>query len=92
MTRRRSARWLVRATFLLPALPGTRLLALQRAHDPHLRMQKLRFLCAANDDRTGGRKSTGVRGWLVYCVYGLDVSPVPNPLDVSAGHRREVEV
>ena len=27
----------------------------------------------------------------MYCVYGLDVSPVPNPLDVSAGHRREVE-
>jgi hypothetical protein len=27
----------------------------------------------------------------VYCVYGLGVTPVPNPLDVSAGHRREVE-
>jgi hypothetical protein len=32
-----------------------------------------------------------VRAWLVYCVYGLDVPPVPDPLDTSAGHRREVE-
>jgi hypothetical protein len=27
----------------------------------------------------------------VFCVYGLGVSPVPDPLNVSAGHRREVE-
>ena len=48
-------------------------------------------VCAANADRKGGRKSTGVRGWLTYCVYGLGLSPVPDPLDTSAEHRREVE-
>ena len=64
---------------------------MQRVHDPYLAEQKLRFLCAANADRTGGRQSTGVRGWLTYCVYGLGLSPVPDPLDTSAEHRREVE-
>jgi hypothetical protein len=78
-------------TLLLPALPGTKLRALKQARAPCLRKQKLRFLCASNADRKGGRKSTGVRAWLVYCVYGLKVSPVPDPLDASAGHRREVE-
>ena len=65
--------------------------ALQHALDAGLAGQKLRFLCAANADRKGGRTSTGVRGWIVYCVYGLGVSPIPDPLDSSAEHRREVE-
>ena len=72
-------------------MPGAKLLALQRAQDVGLAGQKLRFLCAANADRKGGRASTGVRGWIVYCVYGLGVSPIPDPFDSSAGHRREVE-
>ena len=76
----------------LPAPPGASLQALQRVQDPYLAEQKrMRFLCAANADRTGGRKSTEVRGWLVFCVYGLCLSPVPDPLDTSAEHRRRVE-
>ena len=63
-------------------------MALQHAQDVGLAGQKLRFLCVANADRKGGRASTGVRGWIVYCVYGLGVSPIPDPFD---GHRREVE-
>jgi hypothetical protein len=53
-------------------------------HDPCLAEEKLRFLCAANADRTGGKKSTGVRDWLVYCVYGLQVSPIQDQLDTTA--------
>ena len=78
-------------TGLLPAPPGASRQALLRVRDPYLTKEKLRFLCAANVDRTWGRKSTGVRGWLVYCVYGLDVSPIPDPFDTSAEHRRMVE-
>ena len=32
-----------------------------------------------------------MRGWFVFCVYGLGVSPIPDPLDVSIEHRRAVE-
>ena len=72
-----------------PFLPGTSLQALLRMHDPCLAEEKLRFLCAANADRTGG--SMGVRGWLVYSVYGLQVLLIPDPLDTSAEHQRKVE-
>ena len=37
------------------------------------------FLDASNADGKGGRHSTGVRWWLVYCVYGLGVTPIPDP-------------
>ena len=76
----------------LPAPPGTSRQALLRVRDPCLAEKKLlRFLCGANADRTGGRKSTGRWGWLAYCVYGLQVPPIPDPLDTSAEHRRKVE-
>ena len=55
-------------THPLPDMPGARLQALQRVLDLCLAEQKLRFLCAANADRKGGRTSTGVRGWLMNCV------------------------
>ena len=72
-------------------MPGAKLQALPHAMDAGLAGHKLRFLCAANADRKGGRTSMGVRGWIVYCVYGLSKSPVPDPLDSSAEHRRAVE-
>ena len=32
-----------------------------------------------------------MRTWLTYCVYGLGMTPVRDPLDTSAYHQREVE-
>jgi hypothetical protein len=74
-----------------PPSAGTRLAALRRARDPRLAFEKLRFLNASIADRKGGRHSTGVRHWITYCVYGLGVSPIPDPLDTSVQHQRLVE-
>ena len=52
---------------------------------------KRRFLDAANADRRGGRHSTGVRWWFVFCVHGRGVSPIPDPRDASRVARLEVE-
>ena len=85
------ARQRVGVTSMLPPPAGTSLQALQRVHDPYLVDEKRRFLGAANADMVGGRKSTGVRGWITFCVFGLKVSPIPDPLDTSFEHRRMVE-
>jgi hypothetical protein len=67
------------------------MLALGRARDPLLALEKQRFLMSVSADKVGGRRLTGVRAWLIYCVYGRGVSPVPDPLDLSAEHQRGVE-
>ena len=36
------------------------------------------YLDAATADRSGGAKTTGVRWWLKFCLYGRSVSPVTN--------------
>lgn len=66
-----------------PCCTGSRAHALAMALDPSLPEAKRRFLDAAMADRRGGTHSTGVRGWLVYCVYGLGVSPIQDPRDHS---------
>ena len=37
---------------------------------------KARFLDASNADRRGGRHSTGVRWWVLYCVHGVGINPI----------------
>ena len=39
---------------------------------------KRRYLGASVADGRGGEHSTGVRGWMLYCVWGLGVSPIPD--------------
>ena len=34
-----------------------------------------RFIDACRADMSGGKKSTGVRWWLKYCIYGRQTSP-----------------
>ena len=60
-------------------LAGSRAKALQYAGADVLGESKRQFLDAANADRRGGRHSSGVRWWIVYCVHGLGVSPIPDP-------------
>jgi hypothetical protein len=62
---------------------GTKALALARVFDPELDEAKRRFLDASMADRKGGSGSTGVRYWLIYCVYGLGASPIQDPRDAS---------
>jgi hypothetical protein len=39
---------------------------------------KRRYLGASVADGRGGEHTTGVRGWMLYCVWGLGVSPLPD--------------
>lgn len=54
-------------------------MALQEARGALLDEAKRRYLDASNSDRRGGRHSTGVRWWVLFCVHGLQVSPIPCP-------------
>ena len=70
---------------------GTRALALVHAGSHELAEHKRRFLDASNADRKGGSHSTGVRWWIVFCVYGRGISPVPDPRDSSRAARLAAE-
>ena len=54
-------------------------MALQHARGAVLDEAKRRYLDSSNADRRGGRHSTGVRWWLLFCVWGRGVSPIPCP-------------
>ena len=65
---------------------GTRAEALRHAGEGELAESKRRFLDASNADRRGGRHSTGVRWWVVFCVYGRGVSPILDPRRLTASY------
>lgn len=52
--------------------------ALRQASGDGIADAKRQYLDASNADGRGGSHSTGVRYWVVYSVYGLGVSPIPD--------------
>ena len=58
---------------------GTREVALREARGELLDAAKRRYLDASNADRRGGQHTTGVRWWVLFCVWGRECSPVPCP-------------
>ena len=52
--------------------------ALASSSAPAISELKRRYLGASVADGRGGEHSTGVRGWILYCVWGLGVSPMPD--------------
>jgi hypothetical protein len=58
-----------------------------------LRAIKARYLSAASADGAAGRRSTGVRWWIIFCVYGMQLSPIPDPrrLAVDREYQEAVE-
>ena len=71
---------------------GTRAVALRHSSAAELADCKRRFLDAANADRRGGRHSTGVRWWVVFCVHGRGISPIPDPRLLASSHDYRVTV
>ena len=74
-----------------PLAAGATGRAVQRGNDPMLVLAKQRFLCAASADSKGGQHSTGVRGWIIFCTWARNMSPVPDPLNMTPEHRSACE-
>lgn len=72
------------------AVAGARAAALRRARDPEIADAKRRYLDASRADGRGGSSSPGVRGWFVFMIYGLSVSPIP-PRHVRDEHQLDDE-
>ena len=62
----------------------------QQTSEGDLSDLRRRFMNAATVDRSGGARTTGVRWWLKYCVYGRSRSPFTN-LGPHATLQQQVE-
>ena len=57
-------------------IAGKELERLERARSPVLQQLTSKLLMAASADRQGGATQTGVRHWLRYNVFGLNMAPI----------------
>ena len=62
-----------------PRLLGSRATALSQAESFQISRLKASWLDASIVDGKGGQHSTGVRGWIMYTVWGRGLTPLPDP-------------
>jgi hypothetical protein len=58
--------------------------ALTHARSETLQVAKSRYLNASSADGVGGQHSTGVRWWVLYHVWGLGESPIPQRYTIDS--------